>query len=74
MQPSSAASSGFGYFYANHFYPELMNNGLIAELQIMRKIYSFHMGAGKEDTNTQVLNVIDLLLSISNSYDCREKH
>ena len=33
MQPSSAASSGFGYFYANHFYPELMNNGLIAEVQ-----------------------------------------
>ena len=52
MQPSLAASSGFGYFYANHFYPELMNNGLIAELQTMRKIYSFHMGVGKEDTNT----------------------
>jgi hypothetical protein len=28
-----------------------MNNGLIAELQTMRKIYSFHMGAGQEDTN-----------------------
>jgi hypothetical protein len=50
MQPSSAASSGFGYFYANHFYSELMNNGLNADL--LRKIYSFHMGAGKEDTNT----------------------
>jgi len=28
----------------------LMNNGLNAKL--LRKIYSFHMGAGKEDTNT----------------------
>jgi Na+/proline symporter len=52
MQPSSAASLGFGYFYANHFYPKLMNNSLIAKLHIMRKIYSFHMVAGKEDTNT----------------------
>jgi len=37
-------------FFYNHFYYELMNNGLNAEL--LRKIYSFHMGAGKEDTNT----------------------
>ena len=28
----------------------LINNGLNAKL--LRKIYSFHMGAGKEDTNT----------------------
>jgi len=52
MQPSSAASSKFGYFYVNHFYSELLYVSLIAELQIMRKIYSFHMVAGKEDTNT----------------------
>ena len=52
MQPSLAASAGFGYFYANRFYSKQMNNGLNAEL--LRKIYSFHMGAGagKEDTNT----------------------
>jgi hypothetical protein len=34
-----------------------MNNSLIAELQTMRKIYSFHMGAGRK-TQIHKVNVI----------------